>query len=302
MKWSAAFAFAACLAFVSAQGVTQAEPQKPSPHTESTTSQPTTHEPPPTSAKTTEMPSTTHEPPTTTPHSKTTMPPPPPPTPAPKKEASVNSYNVTEPGTNHTCILVKAALQFRINYLTKDNQMKEALLPLDNETVVDHVLSSCSSPGGEQTLALQFGRNDSLKLSFAKNGTVYLHDVTVAYMTDPVNFPDAAKPGEKVTVRNDSFMLYSVPEDRSYHCGVDQPIYLGSNVTLDVISVQLQAFINSTTEKPAQFGAAVECSAGDISNIVPIAVGAALAALVIIVLIAYLIGRSKSRQKGYQSV
>uniref|UniRef100_A0A023FLZ6 Lysosome-associated membrane glycoprotein 5 n=1 Tax=Amblyomma cajennense TaxID=34607 RepID=A0A023FLZ6_AMBCJ len=302
MKWSAAFAFAVCLAFASAQSLTQADLPKPTPHTETTTSQSTTHEPTVTSPKTTETPSTTHESPnTTTPHSSTTVPPPPPPTPAPKKEASVNSYNVTDQATNHTCILVKAALQLRVNYLTIDNEVKEALLPLDNETVVDPVHSSCSSLGGEQTLALKFNHNDSLQLSFDKNGTVYLHDVTVTFYTDPVNFPNASKAPEMVTVRNDTLMLYSVPEGRSYHCGVDQPVYLGANVTLDVMTVQMQAFITGA-EKPAQFGAAVECSAGDISNIVPIAVGAALAALVIIVLIAYLIGRSKSRQKGYQSV
>ncbi|KAH8009904.1 hypothetical protein HPB51_021702 [Rhipicephalus microplus] len=149
---------------------------------------------------------------------------------------------------------------------------------------------------------------------------------------------------EHLTVYNDTLMLYSVPEDRSYYCKVDQPVYVGANVTVDVLSAQLQAFRNATAEAVGQFGAdlahdddamaaaiarrslifqasyvemkarcpvlvllsilhsAVECSAGDISNIVPIAVGSALAALVIIVLIAYLIGRSKSRQKGYQSV
>ncbi|KAG0415289.1 hypothetical protein HPB47_007565 [Ixodes persulcatus] len=48
---------------------------------------------------------------------------------------------------------------------------------------------------------------------------------------------------------------------------------------------------------------AVHCvQNNDISNIVPIAVGSALAALVVIVLLAYLVGRSRSRQKGYQSV
>ena len=38
-----------------------------------------------------------------------------------------------------------------------------------------------------------------------------------------------------------------------------------------------------------------------ISNIVPIAVGAALAGLVVIVLIAYLIGRRRTK-RGYESV
>ena len=38
------------------------------------------------------------------------------------------------------------------------------------------------------------------------------------------------------------------------------------------------------------------------NNIVPIAVGCALAALVLVVLIAYLIGRSRNNKGGYQSV
>jgi lysosomal-associated membrane protein 1/2 len=46
-----------------------------------------------------------------------------------------------------------------------------------------------------------------------------------------------------------------------------------------------------------------ECPADDESNsVVPIAVGAALAGLVVIVLIAYLIGRRRSRRQGYESV
>jgi hypothetical protein len=46
-----------------------------------------------------------------------------------------------------------------------------------------------------------------------------------------------------------------------------------------------------------------ECSADTKTNsVVPIAVGAALAALVVIVLIAYLIGRKRSRQSGYEQV
>ena len=46
---------------------------------------------------------------------------------------------------------------------------------------------------------------------------------------------------------------------------------------------------------------AIGCSDDQVSNIVPIAVGAALGALVIIVLIAYFIGRSRNK-RGYESV
>lgn len=267
MKWTVAFA--ACLAFVSAQNtLPDSFRQNTTDHSETT--------------------------PTPSPKTTTTVPP-------AHNEATVNTYNVTVPGTNHTCILIKAAIQIKVAYITTDDQVKEAIMALDNTTVVDPVRSTCSSPLGEQFLVLRFGHNNSLSLIFTKNGTVYLHSVAVDYTVSSALFPHAAKLGEHVTVTNNTLMLYSVPEDRSYHCNVDQPVYVGANVTLDVISVQLQAFRNTTSET-GQFGDAVECSAGDISNIVPIAVGSALAALVIIVLIAYLIGRSKSRQKGYQSV
>lgn len=272
MKWTVAFA--ACLAFVSAQNATL-----PDSYQNTTASTQTT------AAKTT---------PVASPKTTATAP-------QASREATVNSYNVTVPGTNQTCILVEAAMQIKVVYTTKDGQVKEGILPLDNETVVDRTRSNCSSPLGEQTLVLLFG-NNSLSLVFAKNATVYLHKVFVDFFFTSELFPNASKPEEHLTVYNDTLMLYSVPEERSYHCKVDQPVYIGANVTLDVLSVQLQAFRNTTSEAAGQFGDAVECSAGDISNIVPIAVGSALAALVIIVLIAYLIGRSKSRQKGYQSV
>uniref|UniRef100_L7M954 Lysosome-associated membrane glycoprotein 5 n=1 Tax=Rhipicephalus pulchellus TaxID=72859 RepID=L7M954_RHIPC len=266
MKWTVAFA--ACLALVSAQNATLPQSSQNATAPTETAAAKTTASPPKTASR----------------------------------EATVNSYNVTVPGTNHTCILVEAAMQVKVVYTTKDGQVKETILPLDNETVVDPARSSCSSPHGEQTLVLLFGHNNSLSLVFAKNGTVYLHTILVDVFFNAELFPGAVKPEEHLTVSNDTFMMFSVPEDRSYHCKVDQPVYIGANVTVDVLSVQLQAFRNATSQAAGQFGAAVECSAGDISNIVPIAVGSALAALVIIVLIAYLIGRSKSRQKGYQSV
>jgi lysosomal-associated membrane protein 1/2 len=48
--------------------------------------------------------------------------------------------------------------------------------------------------------------------------------------------------------------------------------------------------------------AVTDCQAADSADIVPIAVGCALAGLVVIVLIAYLIGRRRSHAKGYLSM
>lgn len=46
---------------------------------------------------------------------------------------------------------------------------------------------------------------------------------------------------------------------------------------------------------------AEDCLADGESYIVPIAVGAALAVLIVIVLVAYFIGRKKSQSSGYES-
>ncbi|GIX75526.1 hypothetical protein CEXT_330101 [Caerostris extrusa] len=55
--------------------------------------------------------------------------------------------------------------------------------------------------------------------------------------------------------------------------------------------------------KTRTLGTAEECEADNkVNDIVPIAVGIALLALVVVVLIAYFVGRRRSRQKGYQSV
>jgi lysosomal-associated membrane protein 1/2 len=75
----------------------------------------------------------------------------------------------------------------------------------------------------------------------------------------------------------------------------------GHEAVLMIEDFQVQPFyFDGKTNK---FSEATECSADDsTNNIVPIAVGSALAALVLIVLIAYLIGRKRNQQSGYQSV
>ncbi|KAH8009903.1 hypothetical protein HPB51_021701 [Rhipicephalus microplus] len=164
MKWTVAFA--ACLAFVSAQNATL-------PYSSQNTTAP--------AGTTAAAAKTTASPPT-----------------AASKEATVNSYNVTVPGTNHTCIMVEAAMQVKVVYATKDGQVKEAVLPLDNATVVDPVRSSCTSSSGEQTLVLLFGHNNILSLVFAKNGTVYLHKLFVEVFFSTEFFPGAVKPDSMV--------------------------------------------------------------------------------------------------------
>lgn len=70
--------------------------------------------------------------------------------------------------------------------------------------------------------------------------------------------------------------------------------------------MKLRAFVpyNETITNGTQtWGQEEECGMDILTNdIVPIAVGCALAALVVIVLIAYVIGRRRNRARGYESM
>lgn len=71
------------------------------------------------------------------------------------------------------------------------------------------------------------------------------------------------------------------------------------NATLHAIDFRIEPFVPSTANG---FGLMERCDADKMhNNVVPIAVGAALAVLVVIVLILYLIGRRK-HQRGYETV
>lgn len=63
--------------------------------------------------------------------------------------------------------------------------------------------------------------------------------------------------------------------------------------------VQLEAFHTKPTH---EFSAAKDCESSETPDIVPIAVGIALAALVVVVLIAYLVARRRSQARGYTSM
>uniref|UniRef100_A0A2R5LDT1 Lysosome-associated membrane glycoprotein 5 n=1 Tax=Ornithodoros turicata TaxID=34597 RepID=A0A2R5LDT1_9ACAR len=211
-----------------------------------------------------------------------------------------NTYNVTF-ANGTACILMEAAMQLKISYLSH-NKTREAVVPLDKSASVNSALSTCQGQNNTQVLAISFAEHDSVTFVFKKNSTVFISEIGVNFTEDSKYFPESDQPDHHGVVNNGQLFLFSVLPGKSYLCNRDGPVTVSDGVTLDLLSVQLQAFRTNDTSDPGQFGAATECSSGDISNIIPIAVGVCLAALVLIVLIAYMIGRRRSRQKGYQSV
>ncbi|EFN63992.1 hypothetical protein EAG_09605 [Camponotus floridanus] len=163
----------------------------------------------------------------------------------------------------------------------------------------------------EQNLTLSWGlQNNSASnltaqnnftLHFVKNETEKLYSLHHLEISLVIEKSSTDKSNQTMTV------IHMAPQfntglSNSYRCLKEQSLNLTSkNETvgqLKVSHLQFQAFRNDNT---TVFGLAKDCSF-DTPDIVPITVGCALAGLVVVVLIAYLVGRRRSQSRGYLSM
>ncbi|XP_037384568.1 lysosome-associated membrane glycoprotein 1 isoform X2 [Talpa occidentalis] len=208
---------------------------------------------------------------------------PPHPTPAP----SVGRYNVS--GVNGTCLLANMGLQLNVTYQQKDNATVTRVFSIDpNKTTVS---GSCAAQlatlellgEGHRLLILQFAMNTSSSRFFLRGVQVNM------------TLPEAREP--TFTAANGSLRALEAAVGHSYRCSAEQQVRITPACSLNVVKARLQAFqIQDNT-----FGAAEDCPLDENSMLIPIAVGGALAGLVLVVLIAYLIGRKRSHA-GYQTI
>uniref|UniRef100_A0A2C9KY32 Lysosome-associated membrane glycoprotein 5 n=1 Tax=Biomphalaria glabrata TaxID=6526 RepID=A0A2C9KY32_BIOGL len=205
--------------------------------------------------------------------------------------------------TNTTKFRLEATLALTINYEAKDgNKTKAATANID---VPSNVTANVScSEDREESLKILFLPGWDLEYIFQRtkdNNTYFVSNIILTYSTSA--FKDAAV-NETLQVNYTSAKSnYLQAEKQSYYysCKSNTSVSLGQNVTLYTSNLRYQAF--NEKGNITFSGDATECSEDEETNsVVPIAVGAALAGLVVIVLIAYLIGRRRSRKSGYESV
>lgn len=98
-----------------------------------------------------------------------------------------------------------------------------------------------------------------------------------------------------VSYSNESF---DVPANFSYHCNRQTQLN-ATNGFLTVAKVQFEAFKKDNTQK---FSAAKDCDSNITPDIVPIAVGISLIALIVVVLVAYAVGRRRQQARGYLNI
>lgn len=93
---------------------------------------------------------------------------------------------------------------------------------------------------------------------------------------------------------------YDIPSNFSYHCNREQKLNGTDGSSFFVVShVQFEAFRHDNSDK---FSAAKDCDSNITPDIVPIAVGISLIALIVVVLIAYIVGRRRQQARGYLNI
>ncbi|KAG8034536.1 hypothetical protein G9C98_007612 [Cotesia typhae] len=228
---------------------------------------PPTTTPPITTLPTTTEATTTTEKTTTTPATTTStvapVPPAPTPTPTPGPAPAPTTGTWVVNGANHTtCIMIKMAAQLNVTYLNKENKTMHQLITLPNNT-----MSNATGDCGANKQFIKISWNSSMAL----NDSLTLH---------------FNKNGTK----------YSLHHIEASLAPQDLPSY--QFTVFEVSDLQFQAF---RSDNSTAFGFAEDC-AFETQDVVPIAVGCALIALVIIVLVAYLVGRRRSQARGYRSM
>lgn len=222
------------------------------------------------STTTPEVPTTTPEISTTTPEVSTTTPEIPTTTPSPSNGPV--TFEVSD-GKNNSCLMMTMEAQFKY----KDGNNSK-VLNVTSAYTVDTKMSSCS----QLTIASDSNHFTFIFKMEASNKTYDLNEVH-------------AKVG-KVEDKKGNLTIGEVALKASYVCDKGIEIDFSSANKLIMKKVQYQAF----TMAGHKYSTATTCPS-DFSPIIPIIVGSVLAGLVLLVVIAYILGRRKTRT-GYEEI
>ncbi|XP_038171912.1 lysosome-associated membrane glycoprotein 2 isoform X2 [Arvicola amphibius] len=201
------------------------------------------------------------------------------PTPTPTPTPKVGNYSVTN--GNATCLLATMGLQLNIT------EEKVPFIFNINPTTTNFT-GSCHP----QTAQLRLSNSQIKYLDFIfavkSENRFYLKEVNIS-----MNLTD----GSVFSVANNNLSFWDAPLGSSYMCNKEQVMSVSRTFQINTFNLKVQPF-NVTKGK---YSTAQECSLDDDTILIPIIVGAGLSGLIIVIVIAYLIGRRKS-YAGYQTL
>ncbi|XP_054642784.1 lysosome-associated membrane glycoprotein 1b isoform X2 [Dunckerocampus dactyliophorus] len=188
------------------------------------------------------------------------------------------------------CLLANMGLQLNISFSSASlNKTVQDVVNLD-----PNVTMSSGSCGADNAI-LRLSANDNktnLTFTFTVNTTSNKYHVSEISLS--AAWPDMKEP---FSAHNATLNHLCGTVGYSYMCRKEQTLSVVPELAINTFEVQVQPF-NLTQD---QFATAEECQLDKDDMLIAIVVGAALAGLVVIVLVAYLIGRRKSHS-GYQTI
>ncbi|KAI3351593.1 hypothetical protein L3Q82_020429 [Scortum barcoo] len=233
---------------------------------------------------TTVAPTTT--PTTAAPVTNATSTPPPPstttPTPTlPTPAIAIGKYSIKSDENSTACLLANFGLRIGLKQGEKYEEMN--LNP--NATVAS---GSCGVNSSE--LVLNVSNTMTLMFTFTND--------TKKFRLHALNVTGKTSSGVVFSEANSNLTLWQADVSSSYMCNKEQNYTITNQLTLFTFELQVQPF----GVKKGLFSTAEDCEAdAEESFLVPIAVGVALLVLVLIVLLAYFIGRKRNMATGYES-
>lgn len=196
--------------------------------------------------------------------------------PLPPTPATV-SFNVTSGSNSSIVLLLEVGMRIKLN---SSKGMKEVDVPADAKV----------SGGSESGLTLTFS-GMVMSLTFGNSDDFWdLSNMTLTSGKDKI----------AVNAKDENGILsIHAHKNNAFKCIAAKEVTEG-DLTANIVNLKVQPFMAGGSN---EFSKAEICEEDKIpNNVVPIAVGAALAALVVIVLVMYLIGRRKHGGGGYQTV
>ncbi|EDX05742.1 lysosome-associated membrane glycoprotein 1 isoform X1 [Drosophila simulans] len=263
---------------------------------------------PSTSSTTTEKPITTRSTSTITPTRSTTPSTESPTTTAPVISTTFAPQPYPQPSVgawNTSCIMLQMAAQLNFTYEAREGNFTTGLYNIPSNASVED--AECKSHT-TQFIHLIWGpetSKQSLLMYFDKiNDTTVLSSIQIHLTLLSEDFPDA-KENQTVQLITRSSGEFKTPDKMSYHCTRVQKMNMTETLDaepligwISVSHVQVEAFRRAND---TGFSVGHDCDSSETSDVVPIAVGIALAALILVVLVSYLCARRRSTSRGYMS-
>ncbi|XP_047441842.1 lysosome-associated membrane glycoprotein 2 isoform X2 [Mugil cephalus] len=222
-----------------------------------------------------DIPSTTAAPITNT--TTTASPPPPTTTPTPTLPTpTTGNYSIKQDENSTACLLADFGLRIGFG-------LGEKYQEINLDPTKTNVSGSCGDNSSELVLV---SNSMTIHLSFASDTKKFrLHALNVTVNSSNVG-------------SNANLSLWEASVGSSYMCNKEQNYNISDQLIIYTFNLRVQPF--KITK--GVFSTAEECQAGAESFLVPIAVGVALLVLILVVLVAYFIGRKRNMASSYESL